>query len=40
MVMKKLKLNDSGFIPMIIMLVVVVVAVIVLAYLRVSHARH
>ena len=38
--MKKLKLNEGGFIPMLILLVVILVAVIVLAYLRVSHANH
>jgi hypothetical protein len=40
MVMKKIKTDQNGFIPMIITLLVIIVAVIVFAYLRVSHAQH
>ncbi len=37
--MKKLKQNQKGFIPMIILLIVLIVAAIVLVYLRVRAAH-
>jgi hypothetical protein len=40
MVMKKLKVNENGFIPMLIMLFMILIAVIVLAFLRVAHSKH
>lgn len=38
--MKKLKQNQLGFIPLLILMIVIIVIVVGVAYLRVSHANH
>lgn len=38
--MKKLKLNQQGFIPMMLFILAVIVAVIYLAYSQVQKAQH
>jgi hypothetical protein len=37
--MKTVKLNNSGFVPMLIMLLIVIAVVIGFAYIRVLHNR-